>query len=314
MDSHAAVLRGGAMAAALLVAVISPGVCAFGGTIEVQPAGPDTMDSISITTRVCVGSAPGYVEAVELSRAANVITINMKVKTDSFAVADCVSATTHVGKLSAGLYAINLTSQRRDFHTGLPYGPVTNEMQSALTVSQAIEGRVIEYSNSRDFPGSPGGHFFYSSNPDEQALLDAGSVGHFERTGASFNAGGKAAVCRFYGSVLPGPNSHFFSAAQVECDALRGHQLIPTPTDVPQWNYEGPGFSIVPAQFNADGTPGCPAEALPVYRAYNNAYTGQAKNSWDSNHRLSDSRTEIDSLVALHGWRDEGVAFCALRD
>src|SRR6185436_5083167 len=70
---------------------------------------------------------------------------------------------------------------------------------------------VVEYRDTMDFPGSPGGHFFYSSDPAEQAAVDGGAAGAFSRTGREFVTGGSSPLCRFYGSMTPGPNSHFFT-------------------------------------------------------------------------------------------------------
>ncbi|MEO8135601.1 MAG: DUF1566 domain-containing protein, partial [Betaproteobacteria bacterium] len=63
----------------------------------------------------------------------------------------------------------------------------------------AVEKQVvIEYLDTEDFPGSPGGHYFYSSDPDEQFAVDAGAAGQFARTGRHFLVGGTQSVCRFY--------------------------------------------------------------------------------------------------------------------
>jgi hypothetical protein len=56
----------------------------------------------------------------------------------------------------------------------------------------------------------------------------------------------------------------------------------------------------------------CPDGTSPICRAYNNAVTRQGtKNGWDSVHRYAASRTDIDEMVTLFGWRDEGIAFCS---
>ena len=181
----------------------------------------------------------------------------------------------------------------------------------SVTATPIPPAQVVEYLNTADFPGSPGGHFFYSSDPAEQAAVDAGAAGAFVRTGRSFNTGGTSPVCRFYGSVNPGPNSHFFTVDAGECSALRALQITPTPTTVPQWNYEGLGFSTTPAIAAANGARACPANTLPVYRAYNNAFPlSGPKNPWDSNHRLTLALSDIAAMVAI-GWRDEGIVFCA---
>jgi probable HAF family extracellular repeat protein len=180
----------------------------------------------------------------------------------------------------------------------------------ALLLSPVIS-TVVEYANIEDFPGSPGGHFFYIDDPGEQAVVDSGVDGHFVRTGRTFNAGGSKRLCRFYGSAKPGPNSHFYTISDQECDSLKALQIVPTPTDVQQWNYEGLVFSEIPAQ-TGDAEVSCMAGANPVYRAYNNAYpTTGPKNPWDSAHRYSSNRADIEQLVSEFNWVDEGIAFCS---
>jgi hypothetical protein len=113
--------------------------------------------------------------------------------------------------------------------------------------------------------------------------------------------------------VSPGPNSHFYTIDQLECDALKARQVFPLPSDVQQWNYEGLRFRVEPAAASASGAD-CPADTMPVYRGYNNAYPPAApKNPWDSVHRYSTSRADIQQMVANFGWRDEGIAFCSPR-
>ena len=170
---------------------------------------------------------------------------------------------------------------------------------------------VVEYINTADFPNSPGGHFFYSSDAAEQQAVDAGAAGRFGRTGRQFLAGGARSVCRFYGSVTPGPNSHFFTVDTNECNALRAQQATPAPVSVQQWNYEGIGFATTAPLIAINGTRSCPAGTQPTYRAYNNAFpTVGPKNPWDSNHRYSLVLSDIAQLVAA-GWRDEGIVFCS---
>jgi hypothetical protein len=184
---------------------------------------------------------------------------------------------------------------------------------ASATISDAGAGGgvVVEYIDTVDFPTSPGGHFFYSSDPAEQAAVDAGAAGHFQRTGRQFRTGGSVPVCRFYGSITPGPNSHFFTADAAECAALKAVQIVPTPTTVQQWNYERDEYLTTPVTVNADNSRSCPAGTLPLYRAYNNAFPATGgKNPWDSNHRFTPDPTDIATLVTQFGWRDEGIAFC----
>ena len=173
------------------------------------------------------------------------------------------------------------------------------------------DGTVVEYVNTADFPNAPGGHYFYSADSAEQAALDAGAAGKFVRTGHDFAAGGFVPVCRFYGSLSPGPNSHFFTVSEDECDYLKALQENPTPSTRQQWNYEGTGLYSVAPVMNAQGQMQCLSGSVPVYRAYNNAYPKSGgKNAWDSNHRYSTRSADIDDMVA-QGWGAEGIALCA---
>ncbi|MBK8741172.1 MAG: DUF1566 domain-containing protein [Betaproteobacteria bacterium] len=181
---------------------------------------------------------------------------------------------------------------------------------SAAIDAQTVKPGVVEYLNTADFPDSPGGHFFYSSEAAEQAAVDSGAAGQFLRTGRLFLTGGTQPVCRFYGSMTPGPNSHFFTVEAGECNALIAAQVTPRPTTVQQWNYEGVSYSTTPATVAANGVRSCPANTLPLYRAYNNAFPPSGpKNPWDSNHRFTPALSDIADMVAS-GWRDEGIVFC----
>jgi len=172
------------------------------------------------------------------------------------------------------------------------------------------DGTVVEYVNTLDFPNAPGGHYFYASDPAEQATVDAGGAGKFVRTGRSFASGGFVPVCRFYGSMSPGPNSHFFTASESECAGLKSLQVTPTPNTAQQWNFEGNGFYSVMPVSDAQGSMQCMTGTKPVYRAYNNAYPKSGgKNPWDSNHRYSTLSADIDEMISK-GWTSEGIVLC----
>ena len=175
----------------------------------------------------------------------------------------------------------------------------------------APDDRIVEYINTLDFLLSPGGHFFYTNDAAEQASLDAGGAGRFTRTGSSFKPGGTKQLCRFYGSVTPGPNSHFFTINDAECDALKAAQVTPRPVSVQQWNYEGLIFSETPPIVGGGGVLSCPAATVPVYRYYNNAFRAGVKNPWDSNHRYGTDKTSLDAFATANNWAGEGIVFCA---
>jgi len=153
-------------------------------------------------------------------------------------------------------------------------------------------------------------HYFMSAWPDEMVALDAGMG--FMRTGETFKAwlrqgdapGYAVPVCRFYAS---GPNSHFYTADPGECQflkSLEAKQKAEANTKGQPfggWQFEAIAFYALAPQ---GGT--CPANTLPVYRAYN-----RRAEQGDSNHRFTvTSRMRVAMQV---GWADEGVAFCSPR-
>ena len=176
---------------------------------------------------------------------------------------------------------------------------------AAQTVSAAYDawkrrdntttGMIVEFYNTEL------DHFFITANAGEAAAIDNGSAGPgWERTGLRFMAGGSTAVCRFYGSLSPGPNSHFYTVDPAECSFLRQLQAS-TPATQKRWNFESLDFVSTPS---ANGT--CPAGTTPVYRAYNNGFA----RGVDSNHRITTVPAALPELVK-RGWNDEGVVMCA---
>ena len=157
-------------------------------------------------------------------------------------------------------------------------------------------------------------HYFMTASEEEAAGIDAGAAGPgWERTGQAFTAwsvlGNPQAgmqLCRFYGSMQPGPNSHFYTLSTGECGQLMELQAR-TPATEPRWNFEGYAFAAVPSA--ADELAPCPEATVPVYRAYNRGFERGA----DSNHRYVTDRAVLGPLVA-RGWVDEGVAFCVAAD
>ena len=153
-------------------------------------------------------------------------------------------------------------------------------------------------------------HYFMTASAEEAAGIDAGAAGPgWARTGQAFTAwsllGNPEAgmqLCRFYGSVDPGPNSHFFTLSTGECSQLMDLQAR-TPATEPRWNFEGYAFAAVPPA--ADELAPCPEATVPVFRAYNRGF----ERGEDSNHRYVTDRALLGPLVA-RGWVDEGVAFC----
>lgn len=174
-----------------------------------------------------------------------------------------------------------------------------------------IEGTVTEYVNTADYPTHPGGIYFYASTEEDRRILDAQLPGKFVRTGKSFKHGGYVSVCRFYGSVSPGPNTHFYTANFDECELIKSLEVKTRPTDKQQLNFEGKVFyaNLPIPSATAGGTATCPAASVPLYRAYNAAFGPQGKRNYDSNHRFSTSRADIEEVVQ-QGWIDEGMVMC----
>ena len=156
------------------------------------------------------------------------------------------------------------------------------------------DGTVVEFYNSYL------DHYFITADAREATQIDNGSAGAWGRTGNTFNAGGNTPVCRFYGSLSPGPNSHFYTVSTAECADLKAQQAS-TPATQKRWNFESFDFNTTPPVSGV-----CPNGTTPVYRAYNNGYA----RGVDSNHRITNSPTAIQQVQA-RGWIDEGTVMCA---
>ncbi|MBK9605890.1 MAG: DUF1800 family protein [Betaproteobacteria bacterium] len=159
----------------------------------------------------------------------------------------------------------------------------------------ALAAEVIEFHNANL------DNYFITADRVEAAAIDGGAAGPgWSRTGFNFSAGGPTPVCRFYGSITPGPNSHFYTALPDECAALKQLQAS-TPATEKRWNFESLDFvTTVPA----GGA--CPAGTIPVYRAYNGGFA----RGIDSNHRITTSQVALQQVVN-RGWSNEGVVMCA---
>jgi len=161
-----------------------------------------------------------------------------------------------------------------------------------------VEEAVAEYVNQTDFPAQPGGQFFYAVRADDKALLDSAPA--WKRTGNSFKSGGYVSACRFYGGKNGGPNTHFYSANDKECESLK---------KIPALSYEGQTFAAnmpMPG-VNADASKPCPIDSKPLYRLYNNASSSNGR--YVSNHRYTTSRDDV-TLAVRAGWVDEGQVMC----
>lgn len=137
------------------------------------------------------------------------------------------------------------------------------------------------------------GHYFLTAQPAEIALLDAGAIAGWERTGATFevwsSGDGLVDVCRFFTSYFAPKASHFYTALAHECDGLKQN---------PVWQYETLDFKVaIPTDFG-----NCPA-GVPLHRLYNNAIGGAP------NHRYTTSAAVRQQMIA-QGFVYEGATIC----
>jgi hypothetical protein len=169
-----------------------------------------------------------------------------------------------------------------------------------LTDSPRTETTVVEYYH----PALD--HYFMTSSANEIVLLDNNRPLGWIRTGYSFggwapgNLPGTVPVCRFYGDPVIGPNSHFYSGEDFECELLMRLDAL-TPPGTPAWHLEGKPFNMaIPTEGQ------CPANLAPVYRAFN-GIVGPVNGP---NHRYT-TDPAVYAAMQAKGWGAEGVHFCA---
>ncbi len=156
-------------------------------------------------------------------------------------------------------------------------------------------------------------HYFITGGVNESAMLINNPEMGWKPTGLAFAAAPLSSenaalhpVCRFYGDLTAGPNSHFFTAFANECAGLVG-LAERTPVGQTAWRLEGNAFRI--AIPDAEGN--C-ADDVPfaVWRAFN-----RQSGAWvngrreDPNHRYTVQANE-PFVGSGAGWVTEGVAFC----
>lgn len=272
---------------------------AYESTLAISPPAPTDKDLIAITAEsFCEG--PINAKDIAATVADKVVRVDLRITCGGFFI-EVFQSTVSVGPLTSGVYRLELWGTGRG-SSGSPYPPPVLLATSSFTVAATT-------ATVQEFHHSDLNHYFITADPAEaQTLLDHTQPG-WTPTGQSWKAmpatapvdGETAAVCRFYGSVAPGPNSHFYTLFADECAALKALQQS-TPASVPRWNYEGIAFAATLPQVG--GT--CPATApLPVRRFYN-----QRALQNDSNHRyVTDPAIAAD--MRAKGWRDEGIVMCA---
>lgn len=168
-----------------------------------------------------------------------------------------------------------------------------------ITDTPRVESTLVEYyAPSLD-------HYFMTLEGLEVGILDNHPEMGWKRTGARFGAWsatslpGASRVCRFYGDLAAGPNSHFYIPEGAGCEGMKRLEAD-SPLGTKAWRLEGITFSTREA-FGGQ----CPATLASVYRFYNNGFS-QGK---DSNHRYSIDPAMSAAMVS-QGWIAEGIAFC----
>ncbi|HUQ29319.1 MAG TPA: hypothetical protein VM051_12050 [Usitatibacter sp.] len=153
----------------------------------------------------------------------------------------------------------------------------------------------------REFHNTVTDHYFVAATQQEFDFIARGGAGPgWELTGQSFRAwtnflsldplGSTSPVCRFYGA---GPNSHFFTVVQSECDFVKAG-------GAGAWIYEGIGFY--------SWTPNAGQRCVSGWLGVNRAFNGRAARN-DSNHRFSTSDSTIRDMES-QGWTYEATVMC----
>ena len=160
------------------------------------------------------------------------------------------------------------------------------------------------------------GHYFLTANTDEAASLRNAAGQGWLATGESFpviadapwtsprRGPGPQPVCRFYGSINPGPNSHFYTLSALECSALKALAQR-TPASEPRWNYEGIAFHAVGTSARSF----CASTEQIVYRFFN----GGSARGIEPNHRFVSGAGQKATMSAA-GWTLEDSAWCVPHD
>ena len=119
-------------------------------------------------------------------------------------------------------------------------------------------------------------HYFMTAFPEEIAVIDAGRFGaDWQRTGETFSVwaqgdGLDSRTCRFFSTSFAPKSSHFYTPYPDECTKRQSD---------PAWQYEAVAFHVrLP-----DGAGQCAADAVPLYRLYNNGMSGAPNHRYTAN-------------------------------
>jgi hypothetical protein len=197
--------------------------------------------------------------------------------------------------------------------------PTLAQTSPPASFIQLAYGLAEFYNNELD-------HYFYVDQVGEEysAVKNGAAGANWVETGkiimgvASYDSNNKNSLYRFYGSVSPGPNSHFFTLNEDEREHLIQLEAK-TPATQKRWNYEPVKFGpasfaryVPSADVPSNKLRGCdvydgPREFVRILRFYNDGFA----RGKDSNHRfVLESDVETIATMTANGWKNEGIAFC----
>ena len=204
-------------------------------------------------------------------------------------IASWTSNTVKVDGFGGLLIATGESTQTRNGRSRPRASASTCTVSRLASDVQRVEATVIEYYH----PALD--HYLMTIEGLEVGILDDNRAAMgWVRTGKRFGAWAAAPVpgttrlCRFYGDLSAGPNSHFYIPQGAGCEGLRQLEAQAA-VGTKAWRLEGIVFSATEA---AGG--GCPGSLAPVYRFYNRGYE-QGK---DSNHRYATDPTVSAEMAA----------------
>lgn len=153
-------------------------------------------------------------------------------------------------------------------------------------------------------------YYFLTGRDIDKAALD--TVAAFARTGKEIKMYQAANIDtlplerHFFAKVARGSSrgSHFFTVQPDDQIALAALNPTNAALDAKPLLEGVEGYAIPKS-----GVGVCPADTLPVYRAFK----GPPRFMDDGNHRFSVSLAQHQDMVNRLGWTDEGIVFCGLQ-
>ncbi len=137
--------------------------------------------------------------------------------------------------------------------------------------------------------------YFLTTRASDQQMIETGVLKNsLSFTGNTFSVyknqiAGSSPLCRFYNSV---EQTHLYTADQVECNQLKA---------IAGMSYEGVEGYVI----NINKGASCPANTVPVYKAYDNTSALSMKR-----HRLTADFNLVNRLVRDYKWVYDSIGFC----